>query len=234
MALATGCGSDGADGGPVPVERLGTEMGEAQCSYMFECCNAQELMEELGAFMIETEGECVQFFSGFVGGLLRPQIEAAVSSGRMVYHADRMGECLALISSMSCEQMAEAMASSENFAVPGCQNPFEGLVAANGACAADMECASGTCVGESMDFEGNITEGTCGDAADVGSECDFGECGPGAYCEFGQGGQMCVAAKAAGASCDSDDECLTDNCEGADPMNQTPGTCSANYTCDGQ
>lgn len=236
IAALAGCGGDGGggNGGDVPVNQIGEQFGRVSCERMFECCNAQELMEELEFFNVDTVDDCAMVFAGFIGGFLEPQIEASVASGRLIYRADRMAECVDRFRAMSCAELAQAM-TTDDFGDSGvCRDPFVGQVPDGQACASDLECQSETCIGESMDFEGNVTEGTCGSPPGPGDACDFGECGGGAYCEFGASGEMCAAAKSSGAECSSDDECTSQNCAGGDPNNGTPGNCSDELRCDGQ
>lgn len=229
--LLMACGGGG--GGDVPVEQLGSEIGEQMCARLFECCDSEEIMEELGFFNITTEGECVSFYSGFVGGLLTPQIQASVASGRMVYHGDRMADCLDLLSSMSCADFGTAYGQDSPWG--GCADPFEGLVANGSACANDNECVNDYCEGEETDNDGNVTvEGTCQSRPTAGNACPDFECADGAYCDFGQSGDMCVAQGGAGADCEENDACTTGTCEGADPINNVTGMCADAPRCNGQ
>jgi hypothetical protein len=231
--MMVGCGGGGDDDdGPVPPDRVGEELGQANCERLFDCCDAQELMDELGIANVDTVQECAALYAGFASSFFEPKIEAAIASGRLVYHADRMRACIAALEAMSCSESAMAM-NSDFGEFTGCADPFEGQVPDGMPCADDMECQSDFCRGDSTDFQGNVTEGVCGPPPTAGVECDFSECATGFYCEFGATGQTCVAVKAAGAACDNDEQCQTDNCEGADPVNEIPGTCSPTYRCDG-
>ncbi|HUH02177.1 MAG TPA: hypothetical protein VML75_09280 [Kofleriaceae bacterium] len=228
-AMMMACGDGG--GGSVPINQLGSEIGGSLCAQLFACCDSQEIMEELGFFNVTTEAECVNFYSSFVGGFLIPQIQASVDSGRLVYHGDRMADCLDVLSSMSCTEFA----TSYNQDTPwgGCADPFEGLVANGSACANDNECMSDYCEGDSTDQNNVTTEGTCQPFPTVGAACPDYDCAAGAYCEFGQNGGTCVATSGEGADCGGNDECSSGNCEGADPNNNVMGTCAASLRCDG-
>lgn len=229
-ALLVGCGGGG--GGDVPVGQLGAELGQHMCARLFECCDAQEIMDELGFFNVTTEGQCVTFYTGFVGSLLTPQVEAAVAAGRMNYHGDRMGDCLGVLGSMSCSDFGAAYGADTPWG--GCADPFEGLVANGSACANDIECMSDYCEGEETDQNGNVAvEGTCLAFPSVGNECPDFDCAEGAYCTFDGSASTCAATAAAGSDCDEDDACASGNCDGADPINNVVGTCSASSTCDG-
>lgn len=230
LCASSACG--GGDGGAVEPDEIGEAIASIECARLFDCCDADELMSELGFGDIDTPEECEQLLAGLSSGFLEPKIEAAIASGRLIYHADRMGDCVDAMAALSCAEAAAAQ--TEDFATfTGCEDPFEGQVADGGACADDVECQSGFCRGDSTDFEGNVTEGVCDAWPGDGDMCDFGDCADGYYCDFGPNGEMCVAALSAGSECDSDDECETGNCAGGDPMNNVPGTCSAEYRCDG-
>lgn len=228
VMVSASCGGGG--GGSVAVSQIGDEMGEVLCARMFECCDAAELMDNLGFFDVETQAECESFYAGFVGGLLEPQIQASIDAGRLRYDGDRMGACLDLLASMSCGEFGLAFATDEPWG--GCADPFEGLVAAGMPCANDMECASDYCDGDSTDFEGNVTEGTCGTLPGIGQACPDFDCASGAYCSFEQGEDICQATLSAGSECFSDDECASGNCAGDDNTGAA-GMCSATPTCDG-
>ena len=211
---------DGGGRGSVAPSELGGEMGEVMCARLSECCTAAEFMEQtLGA---ENEEECRAFYSGFVGALLTPVLEDSIAAGRVVYHGDRMGACLDAMAALSCDEATVAIESDSPW--NGCQDPFEGQVAIGGQCANDWDCVSEYCSGESTDFEGNITFGTCAAAPAIGMPCDDFECGEDAYCENGTT-PTCQAKLSDGSGCTDEDECASGGCNG--------GVCGAPTTCDG-
>lgn len=210
--FAAGCG--GGDG--ISPDQLAGEMGSAMCARFAECCTAEEFMEEtLGA---EDETECRQLFTGLFGALVTPVLEDSIASGRVVYHADRMGDCLDLMRSLSCTELNEL---EEDVWLVGCQDPFEGQVAIGGECANDWDCVSEYCSGDSTDFEGNVTFGACANAPAIGQPCDDFECAGGAYCDGG----TCQALLSDGATCSSGDDCASGGCDG--------NVCGPQTTCDG-
>lgn len=228
--LLVACG--GGDSS-VSLDELATELASASCERSFSCCDAAEIEAQFGFFDIETEAECTMVIAGFAEQFLIPQLEAGVESGRIVYHGDRMGACLSLMRSLECG--AELEGAGSPLLGISCEDPFEGQVANGDACASDEECQSDTCIGETMDFEGNTTEGTCGNAPPVGSPCteDF-ECAEGAWCDSGSGSTpTCAAPQDAGAECFSGEQCDSGNCDDPDTMDGNPGTCSSELVCDG-
>lgn len=155
VILVGALGCDG--GGGVAVDELGADMGALMCGHFAECCTAEEFMEQtLGA---EDEAECRTLYSGLFDQLLVPVLEDSIAAGRVVYHPDRMAECLDALAAMSCTEWNEANADDTTFA--GCSDPFEGQVADGGDCAQDFDCVSEHCEGNSLDFEGNVTFGVC-------------------------------------------------------------------------
>jgi hypothetical protein len=217
--LAVGCGGGG--GGDVSLNDFPAEAADAFCAKIFECCDQQEIMEQFSIFNppITTEAQCVTAFTGFYQ-LAFGETQAAIDAGKMKYHADRAGACLDAVRDLSCSQYA-MLGDSDTF--PGCEDPFEGLVAADQACADDDECVSGYCEGDTQEMTG-----TCKTEPGSGAACPDFQCASGLYCEFGAAGSTCQPTKADGAQCTSDEECQSDNCDDAS------GLCAAAApTCDG-
>lgn len=229
-AVLLGCGGGGGDS--VSLDDLSGELAAASCERTFACCDAAEIESELGFFDVETEGECSTVIGAFIEQFLVPGLRSGVASGRLVYHGDRMGACLSLLRSVGCDELVEGDALSL-FGL-GCEDPFEGQVANGDACAIDEECATDFCIGESQDFEGNVTEGVCGDAPGAGEPCADFDCAEGAWCDSSDPeGPTCAEPQDDGASCFSDEECASDNCFDDDDFDGEPGMCSGEPYCDG-
>lgn len=219
-------------GGSVELSDLAAETGAVTCAQLFDCCTAEELMAELDFGNIETEEQCVDFYASFIGGLLTPRLQASVDSGRMVYDAEAAGACFDIMGSMSCSEFGASWADDADLP-PGCSDFFLGQQADGQPCAGDEECQNDYCVGDTMDFEGNTTEGVCGSKPGLGDDCsDDYECAEG-YCAADQGAWICKSRQEAGAACNSDEECVSDQCAGGDPQNGTPGTCASEPVCNG-
>jgi len=224
LVLAAACesGAPGGGGGPVPAEELGGELGRASCDRWAACCTAEEFMDQtLGA---QTEEECVDLYAGLLDSLLIPPLLDSIEQGRVVYHADRMGTCIELVRTLSCTQLAELNDSGSPWGAE-CQDPFEGQVGADGACANDWDCVSEYCSGDATDFEGNITFGVCITAPTEGLPCDDFECADGFFCDSSGKVPTCLALLVDGSNCELEDECASGACEG--------GFCGAPTVCDG-
>ncbi len=193
---------------------------EAGCSKQFECCDATEIMEELGFFGITTEAECKSTLGAFAQIGVN-QLNASIKAGRVVFHEDRASDCLELFAGMTCAEFAATGGGDQMLS--GCEDPIEGLVAAGGACSSDDECAVGACVGDSDDPP---MEGTCRALPVDGEVCEF-DCAPGLFCDFGATDSTCAPQQANGASCGGDDECTSGFCD------FTEETCAESTTCDG-
>ena len=220
LTLLIGIAACGGGSGGVSPSELGGAIATASCSKLSSCCTAAEFKDAtLGA---DDVTECKALFTAF-GGILGKILDDSIAKGRVIYHADRMADCIAAIDDVSCLEFSRG--GLDNIPVDACENPFEPLVASGGECGEDFDCTSGYCSGETTDFDGNITYGTCGTAPVAGQPCDHNECAPGAFCDLGT---TCVATKADGASCTSDDQCASDSCNG-----DNPGTCGVQTSCDG-
>lgn len=223
-AVVSGCGGGGDDA--VPLADLGTEVGATMCAKMVECCTQQELeMELLGA---SNEMECQAFYAGFVGQLLIPVLEDSVADGRLVYDGQQMRTCLDALAAIEC---ADLRAALEEGPAGSCDDPFTGQVALGGACANDVDCQSKLCNGDQVDFNGNVTMGTCIQIPSNGQACVDGACGPDSFCDYSGGAPTCQARLADGSGCGSNDDCASGACNGA--MNGQGGTCGAPMTCNG-
>lgn len=219
MACGGGGGSD------IALSDLPPEIAQATCGKAFECCTAAEFMDQYG---VATEAECVTQFTA----LLQSQVgvwQAAIDAGRLAYHAGNAGGCISALNDMSCADYA----GSGGDPTGSCDDPFEGLVAADGACSSSDECVSGYCEGATTSPP---ADGACKTRPAIGAMCPDFTCVDGAYCEFGAMGSTCVATKADGMSCNGGYECTSGGCNGGDPMMGTPGMCGAptDVTCNGQ
>lgn len=218
LIVMAACG--GGSGGIEPNQLPG-ELARASCSRLAECCTPAEFKQAaLGA---DSVAQCEAAFTAFAG-ILTTVLNDSIAKNRVIYHADRMGDCMAAFADASCGE------PSTGGAPANCGGAFEPLVANGGQCGDDFDCTSGYCSGESTDFNGSITYGVCAAAPAVGDACDQNQCGPGAFCEFGPS-PTCVAAKSDGSQCTSDSQCSSDHCNGAGGGG--PGTCGAQTTCDG-
>jgi hypothetical protein len=224
IALCIAVAVAGCGGDSVPLSELGSEMGKTICAKMVECCTAEELMDELLGATNQTE--CEELYNGLIGGLVVPQLEDSVASGRMRYDGGRMAECLDDLAAIECSELRGAIRGG-----PGtsCADPFTGLVDIGGACAGDVDCISSFCNGDSLDFEGNVMFGVCAQLPSDGQPCVDDTCGPGLRCDRQL--DTCAPALADGMDCTFDDDCASGDCVDSTTGN---GTCGRTMTCDGQ
>ncbi len=225
VAAGFGCGGGGGD---PSLQQYINDVASLECQKIFECCDANEIMDQFQGLTppITTEAGCVQAYQGLFQALALPQLQASIDNGRLVYHADAAGACLDGAASLSCVEFSGTGAGTD--APPGCTNPFEGLVANDGACASDNECQSEYCEGDT-----SSQEGTCKTLPGDGAACPDFECADGFWCDFATNGGTCVATKADGTDCNGDDECQSGACVDPNPSDTTPGTCGSNMVCDG-
>jgi len=219
ILILAACGGGGSGG--VSPAGLASALAEASCNKHEECCTAEEFMDAtLGS---ENAAECKAVLTGF-GSLLTNVLDDSIEAGRVIYHPDRMEDCLAAIDALSCAEFKDNGEINDS----RCEDPFEGQVADGGECANDFDCVSNYCSGDSMDFEGNLTFGVCADDPVAGLPCDEGRCADSAFCDFET--DLCEALLADGEACTSDNQCKSEEC---DTTTSSPGSCVASTTCDG-
>jgi hypothetical protein len=187
MILASaGCGSSD----DIELADLPRELAEATCAKAFDCCPQDSAME------FPSEEQCVTTLQGFASFLV-VGIQQSEQAGRARYDGARASECMDVIRGLDCTQFRAEELPCDDFIVP--------LVAAGGECDQDFDCVTGYC---SYDFDADI--GTCATLPGLGQACDF-DCAQGSYCEFST--STCEAAKADGAECFDDEECLNYYCD---------------------
>ena len=215
-SATAGCGSGGAS---VELDQLSEELAKAYCAKVFGCCTATEIQDQFGDFIqVSDEARCVEVYTAFVEAFLVGQIRGSVEKGRIEYHADTTGDCIATLRNAGCEVFANAQAELD-----GCE-VMTGLVATADVCAWDEECGAGSyCDGDNF-LTGQ--EGVCTAEPGDGDPCS-GECAEGFRCISGH----CQPLGANGAGCDSDNDCLSDHCE--QPTPSSSGTCGTSTACDG-
>jgi hypothetical protein len=215
-------GDDVIEGDPVAIDQIGEELGGVQCMKLFECCTADEVMDQtLGA---ETVEECEEFYAAFIGTLLEPVIQDSVDAGRVEYDGEVLGGCLDVIAAMSCSEFSASFGADGLLA--GCGDPFVARVLIEGECANDFDCTSEYCSGDSVDFNtGAITYGTCAVIPGVGEPCDDGECTDAAYCDMTPDVPICAYRLDDGSDCTFDDDCASDFCDDTNLCAVEPPVC---------
>lgn len=172
--LGAACGGGGGAAG-VNVDMLPAAFAGAYCDKIYGCCSEQQRMGNL--FVGNDVGECKNILGTFLF-LALPSIKASVSSGRSVYHADRMGACLEKLRAASCESLRTASVGFSGN--DDCEAAFEPKVAVGGSCGDSADCIGGWCEGAR-----NGTLGKCvatkadGQPCVVSDECTSGSCSGG-------------------------------------------------------
>ncbi len=207
-------------GGPVEPDLLGDGFATALCAKMFECCDTIELQQQFGG---GTEDDCRDQYAQTFSMLLEPVLLDSIDSDRVTYDADIAGDCIAAYRDLSCAEFAAVRFADGPF--EGCSSPFDPQVANDAACGNDYDCTSGYCSGDSVDFQGTITYGTCITAPGLDDPCDGSDCGDGFYCNFST--FTCASPLANGTNCGSDTECDSGYCD------DSTFVCADATICDG-
>ena len=152
LSGTVGCGggdSSGDTGGQtVAIEQLPAQFSKVLCDKIYMCCSASERM---GNPFVGTDVASCQPFVGGLLTLVVPAIQQSVAKGRSVYHADRMGACLAKIRAAACSE-----AKMDSISIAACENALEPKVAIGGDCGDHGDCVGGWCNGAE-----NMTLGKC-------------------------------------------------------------------------
>jgi hypothetical protein len=165
-------GCDKKDEGPgISIEAAPQEIAKAVCPKAYTCCAPMQLMgnDLAGKDEASCESKTTEGFKKNLDGL-----EGSIKKGRARYHGDQMEACLAFIRGASCEQLNR----TNHFSGLGCPAYVEPLVAAGGACGADVECIEGTC-----DKSGGGSEGVCKPLPGQGEACAGVRCAKGLVCD---------------------------------------------------
>jgi hypothetical protein len=184
LAFGVVLGCNGGGGGPVQLENVCEEMKDALCSYIKRC----DLEWYLQFAMHET---CEHLFE--CDDLELDEMAKSVESGRMSYDAALAGKCLQAMRTAAC---ADIEGIFENMP-DECQHVFTGLVAQDGDCYSEDECAEGLYCDETV----SECPGQCQPYNALGDSCNGGDCDPDvAGCDFSQG--VCVTLAGVGDDCD--------------------------------
>ena len=142
------------------------------------------------------------------------EINASQAQGRVSYDAEASGTCIDSLKAMTCDEFKQGIGGN----MAACMAFIMPKVAQGGACTQDFECTTGNCEGADVSVDPPV-DGTCAAAptlAAIGTSCATTSCVDGAYCDSTT--STCVARKAAGETCTSDNECVntcdttTDTC----------------------
>jgi hypothetical protein len=196
--------------GSVALSDMPAQTAKTICAKYYACCTSAELMGTTwGPDQPTCESKLTMQFDATKNTANTDQ-----GKGRVAYHGDQLGACLAAYPNLTCEQL-KTNATSTPMA---CNSVFEPKVAAGAACGADNECIGGSCIGVAMG-----ADGMCVAFATENTSCTNAACGTGLYCKPGD--NTCQKTKDDGATCNLNLECTTGGCNGRNPDAGTPGTC---------
>lgn len=211
-ALTPGCGGGAANsGGAIALADYGREYVKVFCRRVYTCCDAAEIASapDWGP----SEADCV---TAGAARLSTANLQAAVASGRVVYHGDRARKCIDNVAALSCADFGVAFLSRY---VPDCPEIAEGTVPEGGQCTLVEECATGFCDGSG-----------CAARAGLGEACQPPyACQPGLYCSLVT--SSCAPIAPIGGACDENPGCENYNCP--PPVGTEPRICSPQTMCNG-
>lgn len=178
-----------------------------ECERMFDCCNQEELAEQLpGDGDIDSVEECVEKRGGQFGDAAELYNHLA-NEGKIAFDSAQVDVCQDAIANLSCEDFEST--TRQRTELPGCRNIIEPLVEEGEPCEHDFVCKTGTC---DPDEDGELR---CLPTIDEqGEDCSGNRtCGEGLYCEESLDALTCEPQHEEGEGCMDDRECLSAYCE---------------------
>jgi hypothetical protein len=209
IVLLVGCGGGSSS---VSIQNFPQKYAETLCAKNFQCCGASELTGK-------TQSQCVTDNQSAISFLIA-EINASQAQGRVSYDPNASGTCIDSLKAMTCDEFKQGIGGN----MSACMAFIMPKVALGGACTQPFECTTGNCEGSDVSVDPPV-DGMCAAAptlAALGTSCATTSCVSGAYCDSTT--TTCVARKAAGETCTSDNECLN-TCDTAS------GTCSCYSGC---
>ncbi len=194
VALAGGCTSS------VDYNNFVTALIDARCTY-FVRCGVAASTTECRAFYLRVTAD-------------NPSTDAAIDAGKIIYHDDVAGDCIAAYAALSCDTTEQPTG-----ALDVCNGVLTGVMQEGSPCAFDKECESNNCVGEAT---ATCSAGSCAPAMAlpaIGQPCTA-FCQGDAYCGADS---ICHAPLAEGAACTSEPCAFGLYCAGA--VGTMPGRC---------
>jgi MYXO-CTERM domain-containing protein len=208
IVLVIGCGGGSSS---VSIQNFPQQYAETLCAKNFQCCSSSELTGK-------TQSQCVTDNQSVISFLIA-EINASQAQGRVSYDPKASGTCIDSLKAMTCDQFKQGIGGN----MAACMAFIMPKVSQGGACTQPFECTTGNCVGADTSTDPAV-DGMCAAAptlAAIGTSCATALCVDGAYCDSTS---TCVARKAAGEACTSDDECVN-TCD------TTSQTCSCYSGC---
>lgn len=178
-ASVAGCGGDGIDSSPVPYERFCDRYATMACRIAVDCdCLGGVPASTCESYM---RSDCADW------------VETPVNAGRMAYHADEGGKCLA-----NMEAIARDRSLADAYWPESCDRMLTGVVQSGQACDGDEECLAGLACWNDQ----------CVQMPGDGAAClDGTACAEGCFC--GQD-TLCHSYRAAGQPCPEGDTACDD------------------------
>lgn len=175
------CGSSDPAPKPAPIllADVPTQLRQVICEKVFSCCSAADLKNnpELG----NEVATCAAKLDGEATFLLA-DVGASVQQGRLLYHGDKMAECMAELKARSCDQAK--MPPGDLDVTELCRAAFEPQVPMGGACSDYWDCIGGWCLGDIGNLQDHCSPlKPVGGDCDEGPECQSGLCGDARVCE---------------------------------------------------
>jgi hypothetical protein len=209
-ACGSGGGGYGGSDAPVPVEQSTAPWAQTICQQNFKCASKADIGDNnmAGCLQVDT----------MVWQSLATSVKADEAKGRVSYDPAAMGMCLSTLYHETCDQWTAGLTHDV-----WCREAFTPMVAVGGACQSDVECIGGSCKGADLSKMPPV-EGVCAARVADGAACAIGDmCSISKYCDGTA--MMCVAVKAGGTACDSDEQCASQHC------NPDTSVCSGYQGC---
>lgn len=215
MALA-GCGGSSSSSAPSSAKALCERLAEEETRIYAHCAN-----------------QSVPYYLSFDMVLDCEGFGEAQEAGRIAYHPDEAGACLAALEEVTCAEAAQAFGKGYFLDLSGlpasCQGAIEAKVEAGGACNSvlNYECVDGYCDIQSM--EACFLEGsTCRSYVAPDGDCSADRCAPGYACS----GDVCVASPPV-TILEEGGDCSVDYTLCDDGLRCSSGTCVARTAASG-
>jgi len=194
MALLAACDDDDSGGGALTAASLPGAYINAVCNTYVRCGLVSDVATCRG---LDLDVE------------IDPELLAAVENGTVLFDESEARQCLASLGGATCTENALEADSGH------CDLVFSGTVAGGGACAINAQCISQQCSLTNCPADGCCTGMCVGDTPPtptlIGDSCATAGCDEG-FCD--ENTSLCTARQPSGASCLSDNECLSDFCTG--------------------
>ena len=216
----------GGNGGAITVDNFNAAFNAAICKFELNCTQWPPY-----ASYIDTLCGTLTFFD-------QSGLPLAVDAGRIAFDVTQATACINALNASACSE--EAILSCEPW-LPG--GAGAGIVAPAGACYANADCLSATCVNN---VPSSCTAGTCAGLVALGGACgcpncgncdpDAGLlCGPTSFCDVpGAVGQPCEDSThpncANGLAC-INNVCASVPVSAGNPCLQNDGECAAGTYC---